>query len=200
MTKTELVKNAFDLFRLYGVKSSSMDDISFGLNVAKKTLYKYFDSKEILLNECVKYRISQLGIFKTLDDELLDILLACYESYPVIWQNVDRRFGRDIKKYYPGVYNSIIEFLVSYAAACGEKVKSGVRNGYVRKNVSKELVYFFLRERLFRLFLCEDIVESGRDGSLDAEMILFFAHGISTSKGGAYINKKLKERMYNETC
>jgi AcrR family transcriptional regulator len=37
------------MFRQYGVKSVSMDDISHRLAVSKKTLYKYFDNKEDLL-------------------------------------------------------------------------------------------------------------------------------------------------------
>ena len=90
--KMELVRRAFDLFRLYGVKSISMDEISSGLKVSKKTLYRYFDSKEELLKECVKYRISQLEIFKTLDDGLLDLLLASYEAYPGLCRSVERRF------------------------------------------------------------------------------------------------------------
>ena len=144
--KMELVRRAFDLFRLYGVKSISMDEISSGLKVSKKTLYRYFDSKEELLKECVKYRISQLEIFKTLDDGLLDLLLASYEAYPGLCRSVERRFCYEIKKYYGGVYDIIMDFLTGYAMACGKKVEAGVANGYIRKYVSPELVYCFLRE------------------------------------------------------
>lgn len=194
--KMELVRRAFDLFRLYGVKSISMDEISSGLKVSKKTLYRYFDSKEELLKECVKFRISQLEIFKTLDDGLLDLLLVAYEAYPGLYRSVERRFCYEIRKYYGGVYDVMTDFLAGYAMACGKKVEAAVANGYVRRSVSGELVCLFLRERFFKLFLGED-ADTGDE--VYAEMILTFALGISTQKGGSYINKKLKERKYNET-
>lgn len=193
--KMELVRRAFDLFRLYGVKSISMDEMSSGLKVSKKTLYRYFDSKEELLKGCVKFRISQLEIFKTSDDGLLDLLLACYESYPGLCKSVERRFCYEIRKYYGGVYDVMMDFLEGYTMACGKKVETEVANGYVRRGVSGELVCLFLRERFFKLFLGED---TDTDDEVYGEMILTFALGISTQKGGAYINKKLKERKYHE--
>ncbi len=62
-TKFDLVRAAFELFRLYGVKAISMDDLCRELRVSKKTLYRYFDDKEKLLRECVRYRISQMDLF-----------------------------------------------------------------------------------------------------------------------------------------
>lgn len=197
MTKFELVRAAFELFRLYGVKAISMDDLCRELRVSKKTLYRYFDDKEKLLSECVRYRISQMDLFKTLDDYLLDVLLACYEAYPKEYCRIDRRFCHEIKKYYRCVYDFMVEFIAGYAVNCGRKVGRDIACGYVRKGVSDRLVYLFLRECFLKL------VSSEGDGDIDegtyAEMILTFAHGISTLKGGAYINRKLKERRYNET-
>lgn len=87
-----------------------------------------------------------------------------------------------------------------YCRLCRElwqKGGAGHRVRVVRKGVSDRLVYLFLRECFLKL------VSSEGDGDIDegtyAEMILTFAHGISTLKGGAYINRKLKERRYNET-
>ncbi|HNP18682.1 MAG TPA: TetR/AcrR family transcriptional regulator [Fulvivirga sp.] len=49
MDKITILKESFTLFRKYGVKSVSMDDIAHRLTISKKTLYTYFDNKEDLL-------------------------------------------------------------------------------------------------------------------------------------------------------
>ena len=195
--KFELVYAAFELFRLYGVKAISMDDLSRELRVSKKTLYKYFDNKEELLKGCVRYKISQMDIFKTLDDCLLDVLLACYESYPMAYNRIDRRFCHEIRKYYGCVYDFMVEFISGYAVNCGKKVERDISNGYVRKGISERLVCLFLQECFLKLVSNEGDREV--DEEVHAEMILTFAYGISTLKGDAYINRKLKERRYNET-
>lgn len=197
VSKIELVKKAFGIFQLYGAKSVSMDEMSYRLNVTKKTLYGYFNNKEKLLGECVKYRISQLEVFKALEDEVLDFLLACYEAYPKLCGDINHRFCYEIRKYYGGIYDRVMVYLADCAMACGKKVESGMINGYIRKDASPELVGLFLREQFFKLF-CKDMEASGVDGQMSAEVILTFAYGIATRKGKMYINKKLKERMYDE--
>lgn len=49
MLKETIVKESLGLFRKYGIKSTSMDDISGHLKVSKKTLYQHFKDKESLL-------------------------------------------------------------------------------------------------------------------------------------------------------
>lgn len=49
MTKQEIVDRSFELFRVYGVKSVTLDDISGKLGVSKRTLYDHFKSKEDIL-------------------------------------------------------------------------------------------------------------------------------------------------------
>ncbi len=49
MDKNTILKESFTLFRKYGVKSVSMDDIAHRLSISKKTLYTYFENKEDLL-------------------------------------------------------------------------------------------------------------------------------------------------------
>lgn len=57
MTKRdELIKTAFELFYLNGVHSVGINQILAETGVAKKTLYRHFDSKEALLEAVITYR------------------------------------------------------------------------------------------------------------------------------------------------
>ena len=50
--KERILVRAHELFNKYGIRSVSMDDISAGLGMSKKTLYQYFADKEELVDAC----------------------------------------------------------------------------------------------------------------------------------------------------
>jgi AcrR family transcriptional regulator len=54
LKKMEEIKNAaWVLCNQYGIQKISMDEISAKANVSKATVYKYFDSKEALIDEII---------------------------------------------------------------------------------------------------------------------------------------------------
>ena len=56
-TKQRIQEKANDLFRRYGIKSITMDEIATQLGVSKKTLYQYFSDKDELVEAIVKNTI-----------------------------------------------------------------------------------------------------------------------------------------------
>jgi len=49
--KDKIISKASDLFLKLGFKSVTMDDIAGEMCISKKTIYKYFCNKEILIEE-----------------------------------------------------------------------------------------------------------------------------------------------------
>ena len=47
--KDKIIKRATDMFLKLGFKSVTMDDIACEMCISKKTIYKYFDNKEQLI-------------------------------------------------------------------------------------------------------------------------------------------------------
>lgn len=60
MKKEDILAKTSSLVTRYGLKSVSMDDIAHELSMSKKTLYKYFPSKEDLLFEVVESSVESL--------------------------------------------------------------------------------------------------------------------------------------------
>ena len=52
--KETIIQEAINLYRIKGL-SFTMNDIAKNLHIAKKTIYRYFDSKESLLQGIVEY-------------------------------------------------------------------------------------------------------------------------------------------------
>ena len=81
-TKQRIQEKANDLFRRYGIKSITMDEIATQLGVSKKTLYQYFSDKDELVEAIVKNTIK--GAQDTCD------------KYEVIKNNLRRGIREDL--------------------------------------------------------------------------------------------------------
>ena len=55
----EITHQVPELFRDFGIKSLTMDDISSSLGISKKTLYKYVSDKNDLVNKVISSSIEQ---------------------------------------------------------------------------------------------------------------------------------------------
>ena len=53
--KENIITKASELFLTLGFKSVTMDDIANEMGISKKTIYKYFNNKEILVDNCVTH-------------------------------------------------------------------------------------------------------------------------------------------------
>ena len=49
--REKIVIKAKEMFLKLGFKSITMDDIAFEMGISKKTIYKYFSNKELLIEE-----------------------------------------------------------------------------------------------------------------------------------------------------
>jgi len=69
--KESILKAAQDLFRKYGYQKTSVNEIAKKAKIAKATLYKYFDSKEVLLHSILMdyIRITVNGIIENSSEE-----------------------------------------------------------------------------------------------------------------------------------
>ena len=82
--KTEWIPVFANLFLRYGLTKFTMDQLADQLGVSKATLYKYYSSKEEILDDVVSYKLRQIADFEKL---LLD------DDKPF-----EERYYEDIKK------------------------------------------------------------------------------------------------------
>lgn len=103
-TKEDLLLQSLTYFKKFGSKNVTMDDLASELAISKKTIYKYFSSKEELISECVDYlwihfeqqteEISKMKI-----DPLAKIILL-YELGLQELRKTDSQFLYSLKRYY----------------------------------------------------------------------------------------------------
>ena len=59
--KELIIKEAYKHFHVYGFKKTPIDQISSNLGISKKTLYKHFHSKELLIKAVIEQIIAPLN-------------------------------------------------------------------------------------------------------------------------------------------
>ncbi|RMA66109.1 TetR/AcrR family transcriptional regulator [Ulvibacter antarcticus] len=102
--RDRIIIKTLALFKKYGVKSVSMDDIAHELSISKKTLYVHFGSKELLIEQTVNYIFSEH--FKKIG-RILEKIISPLEKIILIYHyginrllSYDPAFYSELKKYH----------------------------------------------------------------------------------------------------
>ncbi len=141
-----IIEKAEELFLKFGMTKVTVDEIATELGISKKTLYKYFDSKEALLWEVMLGRRTriQAGINKIIQNESDDFVekLAKLMAYTGDqFAQATPQFLQNLRKAAPHVCKELEHDRNSYALEAFRALSSeGVQEGYVRGDISIEFV------------------------------------------------------------
>ena len=143
-TKQGIVDVAYDRFAAHGFKKVTMDEIAAELAISKKTLYKYFESKEAILGEIVEQRLARgetalaslLEHSGTVDERIR----AVGELIPRFVDPAWHRLIADIAHTSPSLLKHIQPLMHRFIVDAVPKVlREGQRKGMVRKDLNIDL-------------------------------------------------------------
>nr|WP_297784212.1 TetR/AcrR family transcriptional regulator [uncultured Allomuricauda sp.] len=146
--KKEILAYAIENFTKFGSKRFSMDELAKSLGVSKKTLYKHFGSKEILVQESLSYYFGKIRanidgyMLKNPNEEQpLITIIYIYRQALMTFQEISPSFLHGLNKYYPKAYEvySQLKHDVVWEIVC-PLLKKAQALEQVRKNVKVELV------------------------------------------------------------
>ena len=81
MKEEQIVNSARELFKKYGIKKVSMDEIAKNAGVTKKTVYSYFASKAELINFFIKEELNNMKkIVEEYEDDNNDFFENVHEG------------------------------------------------------------------------------------------------------------------------
>ena len=126
------------LFREAGLYKTSMDELASLMHISKKTIYKYFPSKDNLVREIVKFwlvtsteRVDKIVSSKT---DVVTKFIRLLEDYSCEFSQMSEKSITDLQIHYPDVWSSIELFrqekIILY-------VKKLFRQGYREKYITK---------------------------------------------------------------
>lgn len=140
-----ILSESFRLFRKYGIKSISMDDIARELGMSKKTIYQFVQNKTDLVEKVLNYTMGQESMickFESLENmNAIDILLSVSRNVSKQLQDLNPANAFDLQKYYPVIYR---DFILRKRDHVFEQVKQnfiqGISEGIYRNDLDIDLV------------------------------------------------------------
>jgi AcrR family transcriptional regulator len=147
--KELIIERAADMFFKFGFANTTMDQIAKDLNVSKKTLYKFFVSKEKLLNEIMQRENLKMEweFQRVVNDPSLDNfhkVIGIAEAAVVINSKYSPQFLRDSDKLdcasFEG-HQQLHDLLLEYI---DNLLKEGIRTGIYREDISRPMVLFIV--------------------------------------------------------
>lgn len=152
--KEKILDIASKNIELYGLKKFTIDNISKELKISKKTIYKYFKSKDELISQYFEEIIgsdkeSTLELLKEkipLDKKLYHIIYS-YHKYKLPVRILDEAY-----KFYPEEFKKIQEFKNFKVDLVKKVLNESKKQGGIGKNINIDIVSLIL-ENISDVFL-----------------------------------------------
>lgn len=193
--KDKIINKAKEMFLKLGFKSITIDDIACEMCISKKTIYKYFSNKDILIEESIDLLHKEVK-------ETMDAIIS--KNYNAIEENFEiKRMFREmfksaesspiyqLKKHYPDIYNKVLNIQVSICEDCFRKnILKGIKEGLYRENLDVENYVKFYYTLIFTIN--ENTMLEKESHELELKALEYHIRAMATLAGIIELEKHLQ--------
>ncbi len=198
-----LIKTS-ELYKRYGIRSITMDDIAKELGISKRTLYEHVDNKDELVKKVYELedeqRKKEIKDLLSKDKNAIEELFLINSYVNQLLKEYNQSTDYDLKKYYPELYEKIKETKKNnmYHSFL-ENIKKGKKEGLFREDVNEKIIAKLWVSR-FASITDNEVFSIPEFTSHEIFMELFIYHirGISNQKGMELLEKNLNKLKYEE--
>ncbi|WP_281297651.1 TetR/AcrR family transcriptional regulator [Flavobacterium limnophilum] len=154
--KDKIIAKATDLFLKLGFKSVTMDDIAGEMCISKKTIYKYFCNKEILIQESTS--MVHKEVHQIIDGIVAKNHNAIEENFEIrkmfkeMFKAGDTSPVYQLKKHYPEIYNAVMAREITECnIVFKQNIEKGIQQGLYRKNTPVDAYVEFYYTLIFSI-------------------------------------------------
>ena len=192
--KEKIIAKATDLFLKLGFKSVTMDDIAGEMCISKKTIYKYFCNKELLIEESTNMVHKEVH-------QIIDSIVA--KNYNAIEENFEiRKMFKEmfkagdtspvfqLKKHYPEIYDTVMSREINECnIVFKQNIEKGIQQGLYRKNTPIDTYVDFYYTLIFSI---NGNVSSERIANeLELQALEYHTRAMATAEGIIELEKQL---------
>ena len=194
-TKERIMQAAHELFYQFGIRSITMDDIARHLSISKKTIYRFFDEKDQIVNACCNgdlfdHNCRMEEIAKSSKDAIHEIM-GVMNHLSGMFSAMNPNLFYDLQKFHPDAWKAFRNFKDQKMMMMVEdNLKRGIKEGLYRADINIK-VLARLRIEQVELGLNPVIFPPSKFNFREVQLALLdhFIHGITTLKGHKLINK-----------
>ena len=196
--KDKIISKASDLFLRLGFKSITMDDIASEMCISKKTIYKYFCNKEILIKESTA--VIHDHVHNVIDAIIAQNHNAIQENFEIkkmfkeMFNSVDNSPIYQLKRHYPEIYEDVIKREIDECNHLfSQNIKKGIAQNLYRKDLNIQSYGKFYYILIFSIN--ENTSNEKEAKALEMEALEYHIRAMATDEG----IKELEKQLINYT-
>ncbi len=199
--KERILSKTEEMFLQFGYSKVTMEEIASGLGMSKKTIYKYFSSKESLIRELLSNRQceAESHIDQIWSEEGLDFVGKLKKMMDYIGRRSSKIRGplfEDLQKCIPDIWNEIHDIKkMKGLEKATELFTSGVEKGIFRNDIERDIVLLIYTNAIQGIINPETLSQLPFSANQAIEMIFkVLFEGILTEEGRTkYLSHDSKE-------
>jgi AcrR family transcriptional regulator len=195
LMKEKIIAKATDLFLKLGFKSVTMDDIAVEMCISKKTIYKYFCNKEILIVETTE--IVHQAIHNAIDSIVAENFNAIEENFQIrkmfkeMFKASESSPSYQLKKHYPEIYEKVISREIKECTSVfKQNIQRGIEQGLYRTAILTDVYVGFYYTLIFNIHGNTSSEKELND--LELQALEYHTRAIATPDGIIELEKQLQ--------
>lgn len=193
--KDKIVSKAKEMFLKLGFKSITMDDIACEMCISKKTIYKYFSNKEILIEESTQ--VVQQEIRSIIESIVAKNFNAIKENFEIrrmfkeMFKSTETSPLYQLKKHYPEIHSKVMANQIQECENCfRQNITKGIEQNLYRSDLNVETSIKFYYTLIFSI---NENTRSEKEAfQLEMEALDYHTRAIATPKGIKELEKQLQ--------
>lgn len=194
-------QKADELFRKFGIRSVTMDEIASQLGISKKTIYQYYADKDQLVDAVAvdEIKFSQDCCVKDMavSANAIDEIFRVMEFVEIMFRNMNPSMLFDLEKYHPVGYKKFLEHKNRFLFDMIKRnLERGIKEGLYRPEINVEIMTRYRLESMM-IALNTELFSASKFNlaTLQQEIIEHFLYGLATLKGYKLILKYKRQRL-----
>ena len=195
MMKEKIINKAKEMFLRLGFKSITMDDIACEMCISKKTIYKYFSNKDVLIEQSVE--MVHKEVHETIDQIVAKNFNAIEENFEIkrmfreLFKSAESSPIYQLKKHYPEVYAKTLSSQIEVCEKCfRDNIQKGINEGLYRENLDINNYVKFYYTLIFNI---NENTASGIEAEeLEVKALEYHIRAMATLAGVIELEKHLK--------
>lgn len=199
--KERIQTKAEELFRRFGIRSVTMDEISNQLGISKKTLYQSYADKEEIVHAVFDSIMSDnkqrcLCDKENADNAIHEVFLA-FDHVLQMFTEMNPAILFDLHKYHPNVYVKFNTYKYDFLYnVIKHNLQRGIKEEIYRPEINIEIMTRYRIESSMLAFNTEIFPQSKKDlAGVEKELLEHFLYGLATTKGIKLIHKYIQQRL-----
>ncbi len=200
-TKERILSESELIFKKFGARSITMDDLAVRLGVSKKTLYQHFEDKQALVYQVTKRILlqieSQMDAFRINSKDAIDELIQVMDFTSQVFKNINPDMLFDLRNHFSRswkLYRNHMKTCMQDGVAMN--IKRGITENLYRKDIDPEMIALMRMSQIDAFFNPELMpLKKSEFQKMHQQTMMMFLHGLLSEKGIQQLKKYKQNQL-----